>query len=1467
MPSQKTGKEILSYIKTSYPMTNSANMAITSISTRSRQTKIVGSDYGWEWLLIDTKYQVTQGKALDYGGQNDYDIEIVSKDGSNSPNSTYVIRIYPNRMKNLRIRCKELVSSFSASNVVNGNRCYYNLFDSLGLKGNYGGSWTQTNLPGKNNKRWEKPDLGSITLLKNLYPTINDLTKNLIYIAVPLFTEGNGSIGSGAIDYWRYRAPDAAAPFAVDSQILKKSPLQISTGMNWRTSSYAADQPTIQMYIKSIVEKTEPFNLAKYFQKNVVLENFLNIEAYTDYLEWRGPNAAGSINADNDILEGFQQFLKDNTKYSANKSLAIGAPWPSYQNECKDSVSIPCCLTPDVFFNYVKSPYFQYTTPRDVEEIAYWELELVDPTEISSTPIIIPPDTVVPIQKVNPILKSDLVPFDRRGILPFDNYDSTTSAIYNIQKFDNSQNLITIYHPLSIYENQPYAWKRFIGTDPAQLVIKSVPTVAYNTNYNVNTIALIYSLDDSIQLGGTDDSLLTKQGYNRFGTGAMVEVSGLTLSPTVTDPTGQYIKYRTNNGEVKSVTLKSLLNNTYVHYVSRYKEYSTIKNKMVQKELIVLSNTAPNITMLPTYLDKSFFSTNKLTYAVSKDNVSVQTRIMTVSNIGYYPIYGTNPFTASSFVESAIGAMSDAQLSTIARYLGAGVLDDVNLTMFPVGMSNDIIVPNLNESINFDKDGFPITSLGIDNTKRELMWYVDMQMREPRFAKDRPTTLSAYSVKIPVVEITPTPTCTATNTPTNTPSVTATKTSTPTSSVTPTCSLSCTQTSTVTPTNTPTTSVTPTKTPTNTPTSSITPTNTPTPTVVNLSNDPFFNNVSLLMYSSGEGQYTTYSGNAGGYAIQTVNFKDYSQYRHQRIGASVAYGSKAVEITSNGFHFNYGSSLGITPTDKNLFRFGNKDFTIEARIYIPNYYNNPYGTAFLTTDAYRPAFRFSIGGGFKYYNGRTDTITYLGNPYIPPMWNHVAFSRENGVLRSFLNGVLITSVNDSSILEMDNSICIGGDPYNVIDEVYLNDIRVTNGVARYNRNFTPPTFPGTESVIATPLPTPTATPTLSITPSITASPTPTLTSTATLTATGTPTVTPTNTITSTKTPTTTNTCTPSITASKTGTPTATATNTQTPTTTTTLTPTPTTTPSLSPTSTITVTPTSTLTRTATPTQTCSPTPSATKAATAYAENVDGVLSNIATNPTFINLTTGRNRLSGSIVGGSQDYLRFSVNSGLQLENMVLVSYTAAPSASNSLSLKLGSIWNVSDNTVATDTIDSSKVGSGLLSITNNTSLTQTNYSLAIDGDSASYIIDIYLSIIPPTQTPTNTRTPTPTSTITLTPTNTSTTTLTPTPTTTTTTTATGMLTPTPTPTTTGTLTATPTNTPTVTSTPTTTSTITCSPTTTPSNTASVTPTPSQRILVNNTAEQVIQWGIGSTLFPAVTSNIIVSKNNCNCECK
>ena len=84
-------------------------------------------------------------------------------------------------------------------------------------------------------------------------------------------------------------------------------------------------------------------------------------------------------------------------------------------------------------------------------------------------------------------------------------------------------------------------------------------------------------------------------------------------------------------------------------------------------------------------------------------------------------------------------------------------------------------------------------------------------------------------------------------------------------------------------------------------------------------------------------------------------------------------------------------------------------------------------------------------------------------------WHHIAYSRNSGSGRLWLNGVQIGStVSDTNNygFQLNNtnghSVAIGkpiDNEANTSDYLLLDEVRITTGVGRYSAAFTPPTAP------------------------------------------------------------------------------------------------------------------------------------------------------------------------------------------------------------------------------------------------------------------------------------------------------------------------------------------------------------------------------------------------------------------------
>ena len=100
------------------------------------------------------------------------------------------------------------------------------------------------------------------------------------------------------------------------------------------------------------------------------------------------------------------------------------------------------------------------------------------------------------------------------------------------------------------------------------------------------------------------------------------------------------------------------------------------------------------------------------------------------------------------------------------------------------------------------------------------------------------------------------------------------------------------------------------------------------------------------------------------------------------------------------------------------------------------------------------------GSGFLYINysqGTRTTITL-------DTWHHLAITRSGNTWRLFLNGIQEDTITDSNNITASNGAVHSGLRLGTINagldyplHGYIDDVRITNGDARYTSNFTPPT--------------------------------------------------------------------------------------------------------------------------------------------------------------------------------------------------------------------------------------------------------------------------------------------------------------------------------------------------------------------------------------------------------------------------
>ena len=99
----------------------------------------------------------------------------------------------------------------------------------------------------------------------------------------------------------------------------------------------------------------------------------------------------------------------------------------------------------------------------------------------------------------------------------------------------------------------------------------------------------------------------------------------------------------------------------------------------------------------------------------------------------------------------------------------------------------------------------------------------------------------------------------------------------------------------------------------------------------------------------------------------------------------------------------------------------------------------------------------STGSIYMFFAGKF-VIQASGTAVTLNTWNHLAWTRQGSTCRAFVNGILQGSGNQSDAFSIG---VIGATSSGAGQAVngYIDDLRITKGIARYTANFTPPTAP------------------------------------------------------------------------------------------------------------------------------------------------------------------------------------------------------------------------------------------------------------------------------------------------------------------------------------------------------------------------------------------------------------------------
>jgi hypothetical protein len=216
--------------------------------------------------------------------------------------------------------------------------------------------------------------------------------------------------------------------------------------------------------------------------------------------------------------------------------------------------------------------------------------------------------------------------------------------------------------------------------------------------------------------------------------------------------------------------------------------------------------------------------------------------------------------------------------------------------------------------------------------------------------------------------------------------------------------------------------------------------------------DPNYSSVSLLLHMDGANGSTTFTDNSPSPKTVTANGNAQVSTTQSKFGGA------------SGYFDGAGDYLSIP--DSADFDFGSGNFTIEFWIYFSTTGQTHLicgqADSFLSNGTIpfacsRTATNYII---FEAYSGSTNIITLQTTSTVTSsVWYHVAIVRNSNIFKLYLNGIEQQSATSSSALSNStNPFSIGrlGLYNGFFFSGYIDDFRLTKGIARYTSNFTPP---------------------------------------------------------------------------------------------------------------------------------------------------------------------------------------------------------------------------------------------------------------------------------------------------------------------------------------------------------------------------------------------------------------------------
>jgi hypothetical protein len=192
--------------------------------------------------------------------------------------------------------------------------------------------------------------------------------------------------------------------------------------------------------------------------------------------------------------------------------------------------------------------------------------------------------------------------------------------------------------------------------------------------------------------------------------------------------------------------------------------------------------------------------------------------------------------------------------------------------------------------------------------------------------------------------------------------------------------------------------------------------------------------------------------NAGIYDASTIN--DFETVGNAQVNTSVKkYGLSSIAFDGAGDYL-------LAPSNPSMDFTAN--FTIEMWVNFVNV-NSTWQSIISRAYGVAGGWRLYKNDGnnqLRWYSNLTSVVLTTGSTLANNTWSHIALVRNNGVITIYIDGISRGSASNTTsyvpgnyALEIGQGVVTSAFPMNG----YIQDLRITNGIARYTTNFTPPT--------------------------------------------------------------------------------------------------------------------------------------------------------------------------------------------------------------------------------------------------------------------------------------------------------------------------------------------------------------------------------------------------------------------------